>query len=100
MSAVDSLTGLLQLANGFIEQSHFAEGDAEVVVGFRIFFGSRRAGFEVVLELAEHFRKIHAGILAEWRRLGSRRGAGNPWRNVWHGHSGRGRVRDWDRNFR
>src|SRR5208337_5095083 len=36
MSAVDGLAGLLQLANGFIEQAHFAESDAEVVMGLGI----------------------------------------------------------------
>src|SRR5580704_10611060 len=32
MPTFDRLAGLLQLADGFIEQAHFAEGDAEVVV--------------------------------------------------------------------
>ena len=29
----------LQFRDSFVEQSHFAEGDAEVVVRLRIFFG-------------------------------------------------------------
>jgi hypothetical protein len=65
MSAIDGLAGLLQLANGFIEQAHFAEGDAQVVMSFRIFFSGGGAGFEILFELAEHFREIDASILAE-----------------------------------
>src|SRR5271170_3078437 len=53
--ALDGLAGLLQLANGFIEQAHFTEGDSEVVVGFGILFGGGSADFEIVFELAEHF---------------------------------------------
>ena len=39
MSAIEGLAGFLQFANGLIEQAHFAEGDAEVVVRFGIFVG-------------------------------------------------------------
>ena len=54
MSAIDGLAGLLQLANGFIEQAHFAERDAEVVMGFGILFSGGGAGFEILFQLAEH----------------------------------------------
>jgi hypothetical protein len=87
MSAIDGLAGLLQLANGFIEQAHFAEGDAKVVMGFRVFFGGGRAGFEIVFELAEHFREIHASVLAEGRRLDCG-GSGNDRRNLRLGRGG------------
>ena len=70
MAAIDGLAGLLQLADSFIEQSHFAEGDAEVVVGFGIFFGGGSADFEIVFELAEHFREVDACVFAEGGRLG------------------------------
>src|ERR1700678_2665235 len=49
MSAVNGLAGFLQFADGFIEQTHFAEGDAEVVVGLGIFFGGGRAGLEMLV---------------------------------------------------
>ena len=77
MAAIDGLAGFLQLADSFIEQAHFAEGDAEVVVGFGILFGGGSADFEIVFKLAEHFREIDASIFAEGRRGGSGRSAGN-----------------------
>src|SRR5580700_674325 len=96
MPAFDRLAGLLQLADGFIEQAHFAEGDAEVVVGFRILFGGGSSDFEIVFEFAEHFGEIDASILAEGRRLGRRRSAGSAGRNLWRDNGSRFlRSRSW-----
>src|SRR5436305_12411574 len=80
MSAVDGLASLLQLADGFIEQAHFAEGDTQVVVGFWILFGGGSADFEIVFEFAEHFREIDPSFFTEWRRGGCGGSAGNDWR--------------------
>ena len=85
MSAIDGLAGLLQLANGFIEQAHFAEGDAEVVMGLRILFSGGRAGFKILFQLAEHLGEIDASVFTEGRRLGGGWCAGNDRRNVWSG---------------
>ena len=37
MTAIHRLAHLLQFADRFVQQAHFAEGHAEVVMGFRIF---------------------------------------------------------------
>jgi hypothetical protein len=47
MTAVNELAYLLQFADGFVEQSHFAEGDSQVVMRLRIFVG---ATSDIVLE--------------------------------------------------
>ena len=82
MSAIHRLAGFLQLANGFIEQAHFAEGDAKVVMGFRILFRGGGAGFEIVFEVPEHFREINASVLAKGGSLRSAGYARNDRRNL------------------
>ena len=101
MSAIDGLAGLLQLADGFVEQAHFAEGDAKVVVSFGIFFDCGGASFEILFQFAKHFREIDAGVLAEGRRLGDGRRAGNERRDcaAW-GSGGRGDCADRGRGLR
>ena len=70
MSAIEGLAGLLQFSDGLIEQAHFAESDAEVVMRFGIFVGGGNVGFEIVLEFAKHFGEIDAGVFAERRSFG------------------------------
>ena len=50
-------------------KSHFAEGDAEVVVCFGILVGGSNVGFEILLEFSKHLRKIDPSILGEGRGL-------------------------------
>src|SRR6266849_4974996 len=47
-STIYGLTGLLQFSDGLIQQPHFAEGDAEIVVSLRIVVGCATPGFEVL----------------------------------------------------
>src|SRR5579883_316330 len=61
VAAVDGLADFLEFSDGLVEQSHFAEGDAEVVVGFGILFGDRVLFFEFVADLAEHVGQVDAG---------------------------------------
>ena len=70
MSAINSLAGLLQFANSFVEQTHFAERDAEIVVSLGIFFSGGGAGFEILLQLSKHFREVNPGVLRKGRGLG------------------------------
>ena len=72
MSAIEGLASLLEFSDGLVEQSHFAESDAEVVVRLGIFVGGGDIGFEILLEFAKHFGEIDACVFAERRRLGGR----------------------------
>ena len=71
MSAIERLAGLLQFSDGLVEQAHFAEGDAEIVVRLRIFIGGGDIGFEILFEFAEHFGEIDSGVVAKRRSFGS-----------------------------
>src|SRR5208337_1704367 len=73
MSAIERLAGLLQFSDGFVEQSHFAEGNTEVVMRFWIFVGGSDVGLEVLLEFAKHFREVHTRFFAERRNWGGSR---------------------------
>ena len=71
MPAIKRLAGLLEFADGFIEQAHLTEGDAQVVVRLGIFVGSSNIRFEILLEFAKHLGEIDSSVFAEWRRLRS-----------------------------
>src|SRR5262249_37126091 len=69
-AVVERVAYLLQLADGFVQQSHFLEGDAEVVMCFRIFF---RFGFtgSLFLQLSQDIVEdrsrlsiLHIAVLA------------------------------------
>ena len=70
MSVIEGLAGLLQFSDGLVEQAHFAEGDAEVVMRFGIFVGGSDVGFEIMFELAKHFGEIDSGVVAKRRSFG------------------------------
>src|SRR3954468_4223088 len=84
MPALDRLADFLQLADGFIEQAHLFEGDAEVVMGIRT-LGLTDRRFGVFLELGEHIVESVGGFLALDLDGGGRRRGGR-------GHA-RGRLR-------
>ena len=67
MSVIEGLAGLLQLSDGLVEQAHFAEGDAEVVMRFGILVGGGDIGFEILLEFAKHFGEIDTGVFGKRR---------------------------------
>ena len=68
-AVIERLADLLQFADSLVEQSHFAEGDAEVVVRFGILVGGSNVFFEILLELAEHVGKIDASLFGEGEAL-------------------------------
>ena len=59
MATLDRLAHLLQFSDGFIQQAHLAEGNAQVVMGFGIFVGGSCILFEFVLQLTEHARQVY-----------------------------------------
>jgi|SRR5690349_2712341 len=61
MTALCGLSHLLEFPDGFVEQSHFTEGNPEVVMCLRILIGAFGVAFEFLLEFAEHVGKINAG---------------------------------------
>src|SRR5947199_10538628 len=61
MSVLRSLGHLLELANGFVQQPHFTEGDAQVVVSVRVFIRTRAFALKLLLQFAEHVGKINTG---------------------------------------
>src|SRR6266850_1467989 len=67
-TAVRGLRDFLKLADGFFQESHFPEGDSQVVVGFQIFFfGAHLAEFRA--EFLENFLEWAAGGRSSRRRL-------------------------------
>src|SRR5437879_10763256 len=56
MSMLDGVADLLQFSNGFVEQSHFFECDAEIIVRVRI-LGLSGGLFRILFELGEHVRE-------------------------------------------
>ena len=75
MPVIERLAGLLQFSDGLVEQAHFAEGDAEIVMRLGIFVGGGDIGFEILLEFAKHFREIDASLVGKRRSFGGRAGA-------------------------
>ena len=49
VAAIDELADLLQLADSFVEESHFPEGYSQVVVRLWIFVGVGRIMFKLLL---------------------------------------------------
>ena len=113
MSAIDGLAGFLQLSDGLVEQAHFAEGDAEVVVRLGIFVRGGNIGFEVLSSVRRTFRRDRCLRLRRtektWRQeqevsvaeLGARSGwcygsCGSDWRRWnWSSlHGARGNLCD------
>src|SRR5712691_8401734 len=68
MAMFHSLANLLQLTDGFVEQPHFAEGYAEIVMRLGIFVGGGYVLLEFVLQFPEHLGQIHPRIRADLRR--------------------------------
>ena len=60
LAAFDRGTDFLQFGDGFVEQAHFAEGNAQTVMRFRVVIAGRNLFFEGMFQLAEHLRKIDA----------------------------------------
>ena len=72
MSPIHGLAYFLELADGFIEQAHLPEGNAQVVVGFGIFAFGGTTVLEFLLQFAEHSGYVDAGQAG----FGSRRRCG------------------------
>src|SRR5579864_770261 len=92
-ATLGGLANLLEFPNRFVEQTHFAEGDPEVVMRFGILVCRGSVLFQFVLELAKHVRQINAGCEVRGG-AGSASGGGNRWTNSrWSYRCGFGRHR-------
>src|SRR3954471_22260721 len=69
MPTFDPVADLLQFRNRFVEQPHFPEGNAQVVMGLGVFVDYWRAFFQFALQLTKHLREIHAVLCV--RRFGA-----------------------------
>jgi len=59
--AYGGFQALLVDSTGFVEQTHFTEGDSQVVMRLWIFIRTRAFTLKLLLEFAEHVGKINAG---------------------------------------
>src|SRR5437879_8198790 len=95
MSMLDGVADLLQFSNGFVEQSHFFECDAEIIVRVRI-LGLSGGLFRVLFELGEHVRESGSSFMmldlgsCGWHLVSHRaETCGHGFRRDWRGSNGR-----------